>query len=114
MLNEIGQGNDEDVSTARGLLTIIQSRGFVFLLLMFHNVLTLTNNLSQSLQGVQVDLAKAIRVLTAVKDALREMRSESSFTSFWEYVVNNCQCHACLKMITSFKFWMSRGHNFHI
>ena len=62
-----------------GFLTTIQSKKFVFLLVMFNELLSMTNKLSECLQSVQVDLAKAVRVVNAVKKTLEDKRSENSF-----------------------------------
>ena len=66
VLDELAQGGDDDAVKTQGFLTTIQSKKFVFLLVMFNELLSITNKLSECLQSVQVDLAKAVRVVTAV------------------------------------------------
>ena len=85
VLDELAQGGDDDAVKARGFLTTIQSKKFVFLLVMFSELLSITNKLSECLQSVQVDLAKAVRVVTAVKETLENKRSETSFDELWKF-----------------------------
>ena len=65
-------------------MATIQSKKFVFLLVMFNDLLSMTNNLSECLQSVQVDLAKAVRVVSAVKETLKSKRSEKAFDEVWK------------------------------
>ena len=51
---------------------------------MFNELLSLTNQLSECLQSIQVDLAKAVRAVSAVKDTLKSKRSEKSFGEVWK------------------------------
>ena len=84
VLDELGQGGDDDAVKARGLLTAVHSKKFVFLLVMFNELLGMTNKLSECLQSVQVDLAKAVRVVYAVKETLKDKRSEKAFDEVWK------------------------------
>ena len=45
VLKELGQGGDDDALKARGLLATVQSKKFVFLLVMFNDLLSMTNKL---------------------------------------------------------------------
>lgn len=81
-LEDIEQMGSHDVDTAKGLLRSIQSKKFVFFLVMFNGLLT--NALSESLQSTQVDLGQAVRVIVAVKDTLRDKRSEKAFDELWK------------------------------
>ena len=69
VFDELRQGGDDDAVKARGLLT-------TFLLVMFNELLSMTNKLSECLQSMQVDLAKAVRIVGAVKETLQSKRSE--------------------------------------
>ena len=51
---------------------------------MFNELLSMTNKLSECLQSVQVDLAKAVRVVSVVKETLEEKRSEKAFNEVWK------------------------------
>ena len=51
---------------------------------MFNELLGMTNKLSECLQSVQVDLAKAVRVVYAVKETLKDKRSEKAFDEVWK------------------------------
>ena len=84
VLDELGQGGDDDAVKARGLLATVQSKKFVFLLVMFNELLSMTNQLSECLQSIHVDLAKAVRVVSAVKETLEEKRSEKAFNEVWK------------------------------
>ena len=84
VLDELGQGGDDDALKARGLLATVQSKRFVFLLVMFNELLSMTNKLSECLQSVQIDLAKAVRVVSAVKETLGSKRSEKAFDELWK------------------------------
>ena len=84
VLDELGQGGDDDAVKARGLLASVQSKRFVFLLVMFNELLSMTNKLSECLQSVQVDLAKAVRVVSAVKETLESKRSDKAFDDVWK------------------------------
>lgn len=51
---------------------------------MFNELLSMTNKLSECLQSMQVDLAKAVRVVGAVKETLQSKRSEKAFDGVWK------------------------------
>ena len=44
----------------------------------------MTNKQSECLQSVQVDLAKAVRVVSAVKEILESKPSEKAFDEVWK------------------------------
>ena len=76
VVDELGQGGDDNAIKARRLLATVQSKKFVFLLVMFNELFSMTNKLSECLWSVQVDLAKAVRGISAVKETLESKRSQ--------------------------------------
>jgi hypothetical protein len=77
---------------AKGLLHQILSVSFLSSLLIFHELLSLTHCLSESLQSPQLHAGNAASLVEAVKSALEKKRanSEKEFEALWNEV--KCLC----------------------
>ena len=67
-----------------GLLHQLQSFTFILLLWIFEDILGITKILSDTLQGKELDLARAMELVNSVQETLTERRSQAYFDqSIW-------------------------------
>lgn len=67
-----------------GLLHQLQSFTFILLLWIFEDILGITKILSDTLQGKELDLARAMELVNSVQEILTERRSQAYFDqSIW-------------------------------
>lgn len=73
-LNEMGD-SEANAAQAQSFLSAIQNFDFVLTVVIMRNILSLTKNLNQSLQGNSYDVYQAVSSLSDVLSPLSEMRS---------------------------------------
>lgn len=71
---------------ARGILLQIHTFKFLLLLIIFRRVLSCTKSLSDQLQSVSIDMAKAANLVTATITTMQEFRSDSAWSHIYKYV----------------------------
>ena len=87
-LEAIANGNDSNQRvTAEGLLLQARSFHFVICLIMFENLLAVTNALSKLLQGENLDLTVAVSLVKATEETLQDYRCEAKWSEIWEQAV---------------------------
>lgn len=75
-LNEIkGYDNEVNAAQAQSFLSVIQNFDFILTVVIMRNILSLTKNLSQSLQGNSHDVYQAVSSLSDVLSPLSEIKS---------------------------------------
>ena len=83
---EIADGEDPvKAIEAKGLLFQTQSFAFLLHLVILNTVLSCTNKLLDLLQHHQCDLAKAVDLVSSTIEALKEFRSDSSWSHLYTY-----------------------------
>ena len=70
---------------ARGILCQIKSFKFLLLLIIFSRILSFTKSLSDQLQSVTNDMARAADLVVATIETLKEIRSNSSWDHLYQY-----------------------------
>ncbi|KAL7153003.1 hypothetical protein ABFS83_04G136000 [Erythranthe nasuta] len=73
----------------KSLLLVMQTFGFVFMLHLMVEVLSLTNDLSQAFQKGDQDIVTAMQLVQVSKKRLQQMR-DNGRESFYEKVVDSC------------------------
>ncbi|XP_012855091.1 PREDICTED: zinc finger MYM-type protein 1-like [Erythranthe guttata] len=73
----------------KSLLFVMQTFGFVFMLHLMVEVLSLTNDLSQALQKGDQDIVTAMQLVQVSKKRLQQMR-DNGWDAFYEKVVDSC------------------------
>ncbi|KAL3615994.1 hypothetical protein CASFOL_040288 [Castilleja foliolosa] len=73
----------------KSLLFVMQTFGFVFMLHLMVEVLSLTNDLSQALQKGDQDIVTAMQLVQVSKKKLQQMR-DGGWEPFYEKVVGSC------------------------
>ncbi|XP_056592138.1 uncharacterized protein si:dkey-250d21.1 isoform X2 [Triplophysa dalaica] len=75
-LNEMREnGTEVNAAQAQSFLSVIQNFDFVLTVVIMRNILSLTKNLNQSLQGNSCDVYQAVSSLSDVLSPLSEMKS---------------------------------------
>ena len=64
---------------ARGLLLQVKSFQFILCLVIFDRVLSCVNGLSDLLQGIQIDLAKATDLVLGTVETIEAFRSDDEW-----------------------------------
>ena len=77
----IATNSGSRVSEARGILLQVKSFRFLLCLITFDQVLSITKHLSDVLQSSNLDLAKAINLIVATKEAVQELQRRPQLTS---------------------------------
>ena len=86
-LTEIAEGSAGPKSMeASGLLLQVKSFKFLLALVIFDRLLSITKHLSDALQSTNMDLAKAIDLVSATVETLEEFRSDCSWEHLFDYV----------------------------
>ena len=79
------EGNDADgANAALGYIKEIQSKDFIFMLIVWEETLRKCNALSKQLQTVNMDMIEAIDLISLTKGALQIMRSDDAFKNRYE------------------------------
>ena len=82
-LSEVINGSDVAKATeARGLLLQVKSFRSLLCLVIFDSVLSCTKRLSDALQGTQMDLSKAVDLVSATIEIVEEFRTDQEWKSF--------------------------------
>ena len=71
---------------ATGILLQVHTFKFLLLLIVFWRILSCTKSLSDQLQSVNIDMAKAADLVTATIATLQEFRSDSAWNHLFKYV----------------------------
>ncbi|KAL7137710.1 hypothetical protein ABFS83_10G111200 [Erythranthe nasuta] len=92
-LVETGTSLNQELSIARAgdtyLLFVMQTFGFVFMLYLMVEVLSLTNDLSQALQKGDQDIVTAMQLVQVSKKMLQQM-TDNGWEAFYEKMVDSC------------------------
>ena len=79
------EGNDADgANAALGYIKEMQSKDFIFMLIVWEEILRKCNALSKQLQTVNMDMIEAIDLISLTKGALQIMRSDDAFKNRYE------------------------------
>ena len=80
------EGNDADdgADAALGYIKEMQSKDFIFMLIVWEEILRKCNALSKQLQTVNMDMIEAIDLISLTKGALQIMRSDDAFNNRYE------------------------------
>ena len=101
-LTAVVNGNNSVKSAeARGLLLQVGSFRFVLCLVIFHRILSYTNNLSDTLQSTQLDSARAADLVSVTIDTLEEFRSDQEWQKVFEYCDSVCKAHSISRDIAT-------------
>ncbi|KAL1005411.1 hypothetical protein UPYG_G00058770 [Umbra pygmaea] len=85
----------ENISTpmAIGLRAKMRKFPAVYMLLMFHHMLSITSGLHKYLQGETVDLAQAVELKDAVYDTLAAMRTDNTAGGLYDKAKTICEAN---------------------
>ena len=76
--------NRKEAAEARGLLVQFNSFVVIFYLNLFDKLLSITNQLSVTLQAKQLDLGSCRRLLNSCVKVVQDMRSDKEFDRLWD------------------------------
>ena len=88
------EGNDADgANAASGYIKEMQSTDFIFMLIVWEEILRKCNALSKQLQTVNMDMIEAIDLISSTKGALQIMRSDDAFKNRYEVSKDFAESH---------------------
>ena len=88
------EGDDRAKATeATGILLQVRSFKFVLCLVIFWRTLSCTKSLSDQLQSIQIDMAKAADLVSATIDTVKEFRSDTEWGKVFKYVQDVATLH---------------------
>lgn len=80
-----------DSPVAKGILIKLSKPKTVFMLVMFSQLLGITEGLHQSLQGEKLDLGKAVQYKRSVVDTLKDLCTETAAEEIYRRAMDVCQ-----------------------
>jgi hypothetical protein len=83
----ISSSNKKEAAEARGLLSQFASFSVIFTLTILHEVLEITNSLSDYLQTSSIDYGSCSRMIASTIETIKNMRTEKNFEIVWDKVV---------------------------
>lgn len=102
-LEDVSKSNDGSKAVeAKGILYQVKSFKFILLLVIFSRILSFTKSLSDQLQSVTNDMARAADLVVATIETVEELRSNSSWDHLYKYTqdvakLNMFLCHLQLQ-----------------
>ena len=94
-LDDIAEESDGMKATqATGLLLQVKSFKFLLYLIIFDKVLSVTKGLSDVLQSISLDLAKAADLVSGTTETLEDFRTDSYWDNLFAYAENVASLHS--------------------